>query len=244
MGLDSHRIEDSLHVNVVNAALGGATGLKYLTEGPAQYFKDGDIIVNCMEYNSFSGDRYWGGGDDDLFLMVNRSFEDIKLLDEKQKKSYVSGYFINIRNRLQEIGKEISPYAVYNKHSFNDRGDKTLHWGYPSKYSGAPSLINKPLNVEAVKHFANTIHELRKTKTVILLPGNCGRTYFKDNEGYIRQCIAALEAEGISLQCDPLQHVQDDDRVFDFPMHFNKKGVDLNTAEVIRDLKALMPPKE
>lgn len=153
-GIDSHMIEDSLHVNVVNMGLYAKLGLRYMLAQAKPYIEPGDVIIIAPEYDQFFGD--FAAGDNTLntallYAPSDRMGDFIKsysVIDvvlrpraEQARRAFLHLAAASIGAESKYFPADTSP--VYNRHSFNDRGDMVGH--LKMKSMDPDSIFVRPL---------------------------------------------------------------------------------------------------
>lgn len=143
-GINSHMMEDSLHVHVVNMGLYAKLGLRYMLAQVKPYIKKGDIVVVVPEYDQFYGS--FANGDNTLnaallYAPTDRIGDFIKsysIVDvvlrpraENARRAFLHAAAAAIGRENQFYPPDTNP--VYNRHSFNDRGDVISHLGRKGK---------------------------------------------------------------------------------------------------------------
>lgn len=244
-GLDSKRIKDSLQLNPINTGIHINLGLKYMLENTLQYIKPGDIIVLSPEYQQFYGDLADGGME--LFsLVIDVVPQSRNLLDYKQ-------YFKLIQLIPQFAQSKLQPRFLflkyphdtivgrYDRKAFNQFGDATLHWKLlaenPKPYPAITTSFNKDA-LQSLIQFRNSLYQ-KKAKLYITFPGYQFTSY-KINIIQIKQVQQKLKENHFVLISTPEEFRMPDSLMFDTPYHLTKKGVDLRTSLLIKDLKKVI----
>lgn len=183
-GIDSHMMEDSLHVNVVNMGLYAKLGLRYMLAQAKPYIRAGDIIIVVPEYDQFYGN--FANGDNTLntallYAPADRLGDFIKsysVIDvvlrprvERARRAFLELAAASIGRKDQYFPPDTNP--VYNRHSFNDLGDVVSHLNLKSM--DPDSIYVRPL--PPLKTFnAKTIDDLNDVAETARRAG--ARSYF------------------------------------------------------------------
>ncbi|MEO5904999.1 MAG: hypothetical protein ABIQ55_13370, partial [Gemmatimonadaceae bacterium] len=143
-GIDSHMMEDSLGVHVVNMGLYAKLGLRYMLAQIKPYIRRGDIVVVVPEYDQFYGN--FANGDNTLntallYAPSDRISDFVKsysIIDvvvrpraENARRAFLHAAAAAVGRENQFYPPDTNP--VYNRHSFNDRGDVISHLGRKGK---------------------------------------------------------------------------------------------------------------
>ena len=244
-GLDSKTIRDSLHIHPINTGIHINIGLKYMLENTLQYVKPNDIIVLSAEYQQFYGDL--ADGEAELFSLVTDVVpQSRKLLDYKQ-------YFKLLKLLPQFAQTKLQPRFLflkypqdttigrYDRKAFDQYGDATLHWKLPAEKPKPYPAITTSFNEDALQsliRFRNAVYE-KKAKLYITFPGYQSTSY-QINVAQIKQVQQKLKDNSFIMISNPEEFKMPDSLIFDTPYHLTKKGVDLRTGLLIKDLKKVM----
>jgi hypothetical protein len=139
-GIDSHMMEDSLHVHVVNMGLYAKLGLRYMLAQVEPYIHKGDIVIVVPEYDQFFGN--FANGDNTLNTALlytpsdrlgdfikSYSIVDVVLRPraENARRAFMHAAAAAVGREDQFFPPDTNP--VYTRKSFNDRGDMIGHLG-------------------------------------------------------------------------------------------------------------------
>ncbi|MGI4750400.1 MAG: hypothetical protein ACRYFB_07190 [Janthinobacterium lividum] len=244
-GLDCKTIQDSLPIHPVNTGIHINIGLKYMLENTLPYIKQGDIIVISAEYQQFYGDL--ADGEAELFSLVTDIVpQSRKLLDYKQ-------YFKLIQLLPQFAQTKLQPRFLflkypldtivgrYDRKAFNHFGDATAHWKLPAENPKPYATITASFNNDILQkliQFKDAIRQ-KKAQLYITFPGYQASSY-KNNITQIKQVQQKLKDNSFILISTPEEYMIPDSLIFDTPYHLTKKGVDLRTNLLIKDLKKVI----
>ena len=183
-GIDSHMMQDSLHVNVVNMGLYAKLGLRYMLAQAKPYIKARDIIIVVPEYDQFFGNFADGDNTLNTALLyaptdrIGGFIESYSIVDvilrpraERARRAFLRLAAASIGAEDKFFPPDTNP--VYNRHSFNDRGDVVSHLN--QKSLDPDSIFVRAL--PPMKTFnAKTIDDLNSVAEVARRVG--GRSYF------------------------------------------------------------------
>jgi hypothetical protein len=236
-GLDSKRISDSLHVNVVNNALALGVGLRYMVDDVAQYLRTGDILVIAPEYHNFFSAS---DGDDTGILtgVVEQShLKNWLVLNDRQKTNVLSGFCGPLKARVQSWLENSK--GVGRKLEFNEYGDEIGHWKFDNDTIFDSSYpINDDINSEFMDYFVGRLNEISKqgVKVVVVPPIALEKSYkvWKNNA---EEVSSYLKEKGYPFLVATTEHVLDDKYNYGHPYHVTKPGVDIITGKIIAELR-------
>lgn len=234
-GLDSKRISDSLHINVVNYGLHAGVGLKYMIDDIETFMKDGDIVVIAPEYPYFYGLAY---GESTLSGVMNvSSFKNIGLLNLAQGCHVVLGAIAFIQEKKSRLHPSDRSYRASG---FNEFGDEVQHWNLPSIYVPTPKSNTAKLDVNFTSYFLYKIKQFQNKATVIIVPPVIRETAFEVQKDKINEVAAYLNKRGHPFAVNPVEHMLADEYAYDTDYHMNKAGVDIFTGKIIKILSPIV----
>lgn len=237
-GLDSQRIRDSLHMNVINCGLHAGVGLKFMIDDISTYVQEGDIIVIAPEYNHF-----YESSQDVVtltFLQAVSHWQKIHLLDFDQILKILHG----VPSVVNYVYPSSSATGVYSYSSFNEYGDVTGHW----KLEGICDSIKSPnpfkhtFDKKLGRYFIKKVMEMEKKSTVIIIPPVCRETAYMVMQGNAQEISNFLSQNNHPFNVSPIRHVLPDKFAYDTDYHMNYEGVKRFTSLVIDELKHLRRP--
>lgn len=233
-GLDSHRIQDSLHINVINDGLHAGVGLKYILDGVNEYVRQGDIVVIALEYTHLYTQMY---GDATTLSpqLYYTGYRRITSLNLPQLINVISGLHTTIRTNIKS--KEYRNQRFYTVMGFNDLGDEVGHWyEMPDRSYMRAVTFTEPMNDDYCMCFMNQISELeKKGAKVIITPPPFSETHGHDRK--IGEVSEFLKKNGRPFNVPPQRHLFPDSLFFDTEYHLSKNGVDVFTGLVIEELR-------
>lgn len=233
-GLDSKRIKDSLHVNVVNTGLQADIGLKFMVDDISLYARKGDIVVLAPEYDIFYGDMMAGVPVSISEIMFITNFKKAGMLNTAQWINVISGIPAELICRIEQ--QKAGPRA-YRASNFNEFGDEVHHWHMPSIPVAKPTPPQEKFNVAMGRYIIGRLKELQKRCKVIVIPTAYRQTAFDIWGKQVKEVAAFLDKEGFPFAISPQECVFPDGQAFDSDFHMDKQGVDRRTTMIIKCLQ-------
>jgi hypothetical protein len=241
--LNSKRIEDSLHVHVINSGLHAGIGLKYTIDDVARGVKKGDVVAIGAEYPQFYTDAY--GNKTLAVILYYNGWRNLGSLNLKQWLNVLKGIPYIIRVNIFEgllthelVGKVTNPMDVINKN-----GDEISHWKIDSDGSGIVLRASKTdlvLDTAFCTYFVYKLREIeKKGAKVLLIPSVIRETAFKYEKQRAYEINSFFQQFGYTYNSKPEDHVMPDSCAWNTDYHMNFKGVERNTDVLIRELKLL-----
>ena len=241
--LDSKRIEDSLHVNVINTGLHAGIGLKYTLDDVADHVRKGDIVAIGAEYPQFYNGAY--GNKTLAVVLYYNGWRNLKLLNCEQWMNVIRGIPYIIRVNVFEgllshelVGKDTDP-----KKSINQNGDETSHWRIKADGSGIVCRASKTkleLDIRFCEYFIQKVKEMEnRGASVVLIPSVIRRTAFMYEKERAYEIDAFFKRYGYAYHSKPEMHVMPDSFAWNTDYHMNYKGVCRNTSIIIEELKSV-----
>lgn len=244
-GLDSKRIQDSIHLHPINTGIHVNIGLKYMLANTIQYVKAGDIILLSAEYQQFYGNLA-DGEMELLSLVIDIAPKTKSLLDKKQYLKLVQlvPQFAQTKLRPIFLFYKFPPDTsvnIYDRKAFNIYGDAFVHWKLPGENPKPYPAITENFNEDAIQALINfrKLIEQKKAKLYVTFPGY-QYTSYKINFEQIKQVQQKLKDNHFNLISSPEEFIIPDSLMFDTPYHLTRKGVDLRTGLLIKDLKKVI----
>ena len=249
-GIDSHMMEDSLHINVVNMGLYAKLGLRYMLAQVNPYIRKGDIVLVVPEYDQFFGN--FANGDNTLNTALlyapddrigdfikSYSIVDVVLRPraENARRAFLHAAAAAVGREEQFYPPDTNP--VYTRKSFNDRGDMIGHLN--RKGMNPDSIFVRSL--PPLKDFnEKTIDDLNRTVEVANRSG--AKTYFMF-PSYMQRAYALSDKSIDSLRAKIRQKskmpflgtaedfVYPDSLFFDTRFHLTGAGREIRTVKMI-----------
>jgi len=250
-GLNSKRVEDSLHMPVVNMGLHAGFGLKFILNEVKPYLKKGDIVVLSPEYHHFYSANMLNGEKvlvALLFEVDRKNFNYITFLQAihlipltiQYAVSKLMGKQMDMMEEEVETGYE----KQYKRNSFNVYGDEVMHLRFPnqhiiqmSKHSDTEKILSESLDLIADfdKYVTN-----RKARLLIIPPSFMGSIYKSGYEKTINNIDLKLKDQNTPFILSPKSFIFKDSLFFNSVFHLNKQGVEQRTDSIIRVLKSYL----
>ena len=241
--LNSNRIEDSLHVHVINSGLHAGIGLKYTIDDVAARIKSGDVVAIGAEYPQFYTDAY--GNKTLAVILYYNGWNNLSSLNLKQWLNVLKGIPYIIRVNIFEgllthelLGNRTNPLDAINKN-----GDEILHWKIDADGSGIVSGASKEdieLDTLFCKYFVKKLQEMEaKGAKIVMIPSVIRHTPFKYERKRAYQVDSFFRKYGFGYNSKPEDHVMPDSCAWNTDYHMNYKGVVRNTEVLIKELKTL-----
>jgi hypothetical protein len=241
-GLDSQRLQDSLHINVINAGVTSGIGFRYMVDDVVSYAREGDIIAFTPIYIQFFGGAD-GASSGELTKVIDYTgWKNLKMLNTRQLVNVLYGIPGDIHSRFVCL----LPYRPKPKNScslegYNAFGDEVNHWDLPSKPMVEPLHYKRAFDVEFAEYFVEQMRLLEKKKVrVVMVPPPIVETGFTAYTKWVYQLADFLEAHGYPYMVDPKQHVQPDECYYDGIYHMTKQGVDIYNSKLIEELRPIV----
>jgi hypothetical protein len=253
-GIDSHMMEDSLHVHVVNMGLYAKLGLRFMLAQVNPYIRKGDIVLVVPEYDQFFGD--FSEGDHNvnkamLYAPSDRIGDFIKsysIVDvilrpraENARRAFAHAATAAIGREKQFFPPDTN--QVYNRHSFNDRGDMVGHLG--RKAMNPDSIFVRSL--PPLKDFnKRTIDELNETAGVarqvgarayLMFPSFMARAYALSDKSIDSLRVRIARDSKMPFLGTAKDFVFPDSLFFDTRFHLTGAGRALRTIRMIDILR-------
>ena len=241
--LNSKRIEDSLHVHVINSGLHAGIGLKYTIDDIVAHVHSGDVVAIGAEYPQFYTDAY--GNKTLAVILYYNGWKNFGSLNLKQWLNVLKGIPYIIRVNIFEgllphelIGKITNPMVAINKH-----GDEVLHWKIDADGTGIVSGASKTdleLDTSFCMYFVEKLQEIEnRGAKVIMIPSVIRKTAFTYERKRAYEIDSFFRKYGFGYNSKPEDHVMPDSCAWNTDYHMNYKGVERNTEVLINELKPL-----
>lgn len=228
LGLDSELIERRTGIPVVNMAVNGGFGLRYMLDEVEGSLGPGDIVVLAPEYDHWYGNLLDGG----LNMLWALRAEPRTLTSLSSANQYV-----NLIKHTPEFmqGKFLEllpgrPNPVYNREGFNRYGDFVNHLGLPphTPLNGMDRIADEPFNPETattLRQFVSRAGQRGASVLYTFPPLADSQFELADNRASIDQVVAHLsEVPGIMVIGQPVDFVFPDELFFDTIYHLNAEG--------------------
>ena len=239
-GLDSKRVEDSLHLPVVNMGLHAGLGLEFTLNEVKNSIKKGDIIVvsPVYEWIKEGNDLFYGETVLVALLFdVNRS--DLQYVSMEQAihlfpKTITYGVSKLFPKNLDVMQGGADWYEkIFKRTAFNKYGDETLHWKYPKQTIKVGNGEDKSeLSMKAIKYLRKykLFVEKRGAKLYIVPPSLMN---YPANCSFANKLSDQLKRDNMQFAIEPDSCVMNDSLFFNTAYHLNKQGVYIYTKMLI-----------
>ncbi len=251
-GLNSKMIEDSLNIQVINMGIQGGMGLKYICNDVIEYIRKDDIIIISPEYYHLLNDKdnAFLGTDKLLYIIFDvypegrKNITDItqwlhliRLIPKyaSDKLFYFPKAFI--KNKIKN-GKIKDTVGIYDRGAFNEYGDAVLHWNMKNQPVEQFRYTGK-VNYACIKFLNNYKKIMEKKGASVYFMYSCfqGSSY-KLNEKLIDRIDSVLRKElKIPIVGTSQEFAFNDSLFFNTEYHLNKKGLDLRSELIIKELR-------
>jgi hypothetical protein len=241
MGINSEAISESLKTNVVNTAITGNIGLKYIIDDVFSYIREGDIVVVCPSYAQFFGQSNGAPSGELTSVIEQTSWSNLKYLNGTQLLNAFYGIPRVLRTKIftNLPVKESPDENIMHASGFNKYGDFISHWSWrslPLEYQPIDGIFD----LDFADYFAKSINEIKKKNTLILIPPAIVKSGYNANKIKIEEVTTSLRSRGIEFVVAPEMHVLDDSCSYQGVNHLNKKGVDIFTDKLISEIREVV----
>ena len=245
-GIDSNRIQESIHMPVINTGLHAGMGLKFMIEDLKPYIREGDVIVIVPEYEHFYDNSLNGDDGGSLTYMVLKSVpREITYIDNSQIKFVLKGIPSILRQDLSNeikyiLGKSYltSSDVIYRRDGFNDKGDVVTHLNMkPISISGKILNENSKYNKETITYLNEFKDFSNKKNAVVYFDFPCipGGMYTTNKINYTYEQIKSKLS--FNIIGSPDEYVFPSSYFFDTLYHLNAAGRQIRTEKLINDLR-------
>lgn len=242
-GVDSERMEGELGYDVINMGIHADLGLRYMLAHVGPYLDRGDVVVLAPEFELLATPETRPGLEAAVAVFP-RGVSYLSLQD----RGIVKGVLRALQRRFwTAIGMERDRNEIYGRGFFNEHGDLTSHLSDDRRFNPAlereemvPELTYDRTHPE-VTELLNEFHRSSRARgiRVVLTFPPYPRSLSGSEERiaeWTRQLRSELEVPVIS---EPRAYQYADSLFFDLVYHLTRKGRELRTDRLIRDLVAL-----
>jgi hypothetical protein len=255
-GVDSHMLEDSLGIHVVNMGLYAKLGLRYMLAQVKPYIRKGDVVLVVPEYDQFFGE--YANGDNTLntallYTPTDRLPDFIKsysVVDvilrpraENVRRASLQALAAAFGQKEKYFPPDTNP--VYSRHSFNDVGDMVSHLGRKGKNPdsifarGLPPM--REFNKRTIDDLNSIVATARRVgaRSYFLYPSYMERAY-RMGDASIDSLTALIAKDSkMPMVGKPADFVYPDSLFFDTRYHLNQAGRQLRTVKLIQTLRSI-----
>lgn len=251
-GYDTALMEEHLGMPVVNFGLYASLGTKVMLDLSEDMIGEGDVIVLAPETDPqtlslyFNGESFWQAADSDFSMLGGISSENVD--------SLVGSYWGFLSQKLYFLKNGApNPEGVYNKNSFDERGDliyerphNVMLFGYDKGLTVKldPSIVDDSF-IDYVNGYIDRM-ENKGAKVYYSFPPINESSLAPDTDE--ESIFAFFDFLSRSLDCEiitnPNDCILEKGYFYDSNFHLNDSGVIVRTATMIADLyRALGIPK-
>ncbi len=265
-GIDSEKMENELHLPVVNTGLHAGIGLPYTLNDVKPYLKEGDTIIIIPEYSQFF-DHKDKGEVESLAAMIGINPSSVRYLNTKSLREIhligatlfrhkadfafetVNTFFFPKTNPEEDENKDemkdVKNFS-YSRHGFNRYGDEVSHWSYtayraPNYTEG--SYLGKKINDNQIE-LLNDFHDYAKSRnmTVYVSFSPLDRNEYQKNQTAYDQFYTFLSTNlSTKIIGTPEEFSFPTAFFFDTRHHLNYEGVEKRTDALIFELQNNSP---
>jgi hypothetical protein len=234
MGLDSKRISDSLHINVINNALTIQLGLRFMIDDVEQCIKEGDILVIAPEYQHFFGEAD-GNSEGQFTRIISKSpIEKWNKLNLRQRENVMMGFYFNSIKKYKYFVKN---FQLPFNYTLNEYGDEVGHWVCEGNSGIGAYDMDTPFDENFAIYFINKVADIEKKAKVVIMPPVLIGESRNTCKSQIDELSRFLKKHGHPFIVEPAEHEFSVKYAFDTPYHLTKDGVDIFTGKVIEELR-------
>jgi hypothetical protein len=240
-------IKDSLHLNPINTSIHATIGLLYMMESTLPYIKTGDVVVLSAEYNQFYGSFAYGG-EVLLRTVLEVSPSTLGIVQKDQWLNiieYLPKYSLSkfkIKEYVYNEEKHNKDNEVYLVSSNNEFGDVIAHWNLKNEKIPETKSIEGQFNPKVSKEIKKFENKIRKKGAVLYVTYPAYQeSSFKNVKNKIDKVEFELKKNNFTILGNPLRYVFNDSMLYNSAYHLTKKGLDIRTELLIKDLKRELP---
>ena len=243
-GYDTKLMEEHLGMPVVNFGLYASLGTKVMLDLSEDAIGEGDVIVLAPETDPqtlslyFSGEAFWQAADSDFSMLRGVSSENVD--------SLVGSYWGFLSQKLYFLKNGApNPEGVYNKASFDERGDMVFErphnvmlLGYDKGLTVSldPSIVDGEF-IDYVNAYIERVEKKGAKVYFSFPPINESALAPETDEETLFSFFDFLSR---SLDCEvitnPEKCILEKGYFYDSNFHLNDSGVIVRTATMIEDL--------
>ena len=240
-GIYSPYISDSFNIEVINTAIHGGYGLKFMVDDIIPYIHENDIVILAPEYASYFNNGFYGN--EILVQLIDAYPKAIQTFSLKQFYLHIGDFckisILKLRTFSSSFFKEKKNREVgtYERKSFNKCGDIVLHWNKP-KENITHKKIKGQYNKESIDYIAAFQKNISAKKATLFISyPSLNRSSYNLNKDVINELEQSLKKINIKTLGSPLSYSFNDSLYFDTRYHLSKEGQFLRTEILINDLK-------
>ncbi len=218
--------------------------MKYYLNDIKPFIKKGDIVVLAPEYSQFYTKSFYGNIElvSVLFDVYSPGRTYIDLYQWMHLAEFIPVYAATKLKFWRKLPSLSNP-SVYDRKAFNTFGDVSLHWTLPRKHvepakplTGEEGLLDEAITaIQDFKRFTES-----QSATFVMSPPVYQQSSYDNQAPIIRRIFEEIGKSDIPIIARPEKYRFPDSLFFDTNSHLIKKGVDLRTAMLIDDLRAVV----
>jgi len=240
-GVDSKRIQDALHMPVVNAGLHASLGMKFYLSDIKPYIRQGDIVVVIPEYSQYYTDSFYGNMEL-VSILFDVYREGMQQIDTKQWCHLMRfiPFYAATKLKFSKEPSATGPVGVYDRKAFNTYGDAYVHWTKPGiKFKAAQKAKDEDhVNPEAMQFLVDFQQYVEgKKATMFLMPPAYQSTSFANQKLVIDRIQEAIDEKHLPLLAAPERYKLPDSVFYDTNYHLLLAGIKQRSALMIEDLR-------
>lgn len=235
-GIDSHRIEDSLHIQSYNMGLHAGIGLRYMLREARLYLKANDVLVVVPEYNQFTD--YYGSAALANMLIQTGRWSEFSLYDgwDTYSSYFCSKVYVPYFLKLLSGGSKKDMYAD-NPESYDEKGDYIGHLNQPRRIVPRLLFAERP-SAEIIKEIVKELHLFENDGVkVLFIPPCYAETCYNMSEVNIDETVTKLQEEGRAFDVSPKRYCLADTLFWNTAYHLSAEGRDVRTDLIIADIR-------
>jgi len=246
-GLDSKRLEDSLHIPVVNMGLHAGLGLKFMINEVKSSIKKGDIVVLSPEYHHLFDDNLLNGEKILVALLFDVNRKGLRYVTFIQAIHLIPltvEYSVSklMRKEMDVMDEDVNNQFEqnYKRNSFNKYGDEVMHWNYPNQSIHQMKGTDVSENVSSsTLNLINGFDQFLRAKgaKLIIIPPAFMKTSFTNYARIIDNIEIRLMEQKTPFAIKPECFVFPDSLFFNTVYHLNKQGVEERTDSIVQLMK-------
>lgn len=237
-GIESEKIEESIHMPVVNMGLHGGLGNVFHERMALLNVNEGDIYIIC--HSSYADD---GEISDKAlaWITIENHFDLWRILRREDVKPMLKAYPVYLKKCISlwmTGGGNIDAGGVYSRSAFNEYGD--IEWedsGCEYDFSEYQSCV-PDISDNVVERLNNLKEYLESKGATLLLAGypiadTSNRSSDEDFINFENELKEKMNAPVISHYTD---YIYPCDYFFNTNLHLNNAGKQVRTNQLIKDL--------
>jgi hypothetical protein len=239
-GVDSKMLYDSIGLPVINMGLQGSLGMSIPLYYVSKYLKPGDIILFAPEYDQYQNENYLGEGMTPARVILHADPEFLFYASYKELKKILPYSFPTLIEKLTiKTTNNLNLKKIDT--SFNKFGDFVYHLNKKNRVISNQvfnTKIGSSFNYESISYINKINQEIKKRKGLMLISfqpilyqvGN-------NNLNPINKISNELRLSNIPVISIPENYFFNQNFIFEGAHHLNKKGREIRTKKLIKDLK-------